>query len=229
MRIRGNGKRKTLAAAMLLGAASLCACSGDPALRDRHLSRTASLSIRRADIVRADRRAAQPPTLRTVSNDAAARAAFLAAAPVFTHPRCQNCHPAGDAPLQGDDSHAHAQNVKRGPDGKGKYGMKCSACHQLTNLPNANMPPGAPNWHLPTPNMRMIFVGKTAGELCRQLKDPSQNGGKTIPRIVEHVTSDKLVLWGWNPGEGRTAPPLSHRQFAALINQWASNGAACPQ
>src|SRR3989449_5653350 len=134
-------------------------------------------------------------TLFRSSDDAAARAAFLAAAPVFTHPRCQNCHPAGDAPLEGDDSHPHAQSVKRGPDGRGKYGMKCSACHQLTNLPGANMPPGAPNWHLPPPNMRMVFVGRTPGELCRQLKDPSQNGGKTIHQIIEHVTSDKLVLW----------------------------------
>ena len=27
-----------------------------------------------------------------------------------------NCHPAGDAPLQGDDSRVHAQNVKRGAE-----------------------------------------------------------------------------------------------------------------
>src|SRR5918997_7040087 len=47
-------------------------------------------------------------------DDAAARAAFEAAAPVFFYPRCMNCHPAGDAPLQGDDSRVHAQNVKRG-------------------------------------------------------------------------------------------------------------------
>ena len=215
MHIRWNWKRKTIAA-LLLGAASLWAGTG-------------RLSTRGGSRVRADYPAGRPATVRTVSDDAAARAAFLAAAPVFTHPRCQNCHPAGDAPLQGDDSHPHAQSVKRGPDGRGKYGMKCSACHQLTNLPGANMPPGAPNWHLPPPNMRMVFVGKTPGELCRQLKDPSQNGGKTIHQIIEHVTSDKLVLWGWNPGEGRTTPPLDHTEFAGLMNQWASNGAACPE
>jgi len=28
-----------------------------------------------------------------------------------------NCHPSRDAPLQGDDSHRHFQNVKRGEDG----------------------------------------------------------------------------------------------------------------
>src|SRR2546428_9932466 len=38
-------------------------------------------------------------------DDAGSRAAFLAAYPVFMHPRCLNCHPRGDAPLQGEDSH----------------------------------------------------------------------------------------------------------------------------
>ncbi len=216
MRIRWNWKRKTIAAVLFLGAAWLWAGTG-------------RLFTRGGNSVRVDLLAGQPAAVRIVRNDVAARTAFLAAAPVFTHPRCHNCHPAGDAPLQGDDSHPHAQNVKRGPDGKGKYGMKCSTCHQLTNLPGANMPPGAPNWHLPPPNMRMVFVGRTPGKLCRQLKDPSRNGGKTIDRIIEHVTSDKLVLWGWNPGEGRGTPPLSHAEFAALMNQWASNGAACPE
>src|SRR5947208_2831620 len=54
-----------------------------------------------------------------------AQQAFLDAYKVFMHPRCMNCHPVGDAPLQGDDSHIHVQNVKRGPEGKGKYALKC--------------------------------------------------------------------------------------------------------
>src|SRR5262245_10196620 len=40
-------------------------------------------------------------------NDAEARAAFTEAFKVFSHPRCVNCHPAGDAPLQGEDSRPH--------------------------------------------------------------------------------------------------------------------------
>ena len=51
-------------------------------------------------------------------DDACAKAAFLAAYSVFMHPRCMNCHPVGDSPLQGDDSHPHEFGVKRGPDGK---------------------------------------------------------------------------------------------------------------
>ena len=213
MHLIRNWKRRTIAVALFLGASSLWA--------------VAALSARGGNGERVGRLSAKPAAV--VRDDAAARAAFLAAAPVFTHPRCQNCHPAGEAPLQGDDSHPHAQSVKRGLHGKGKYGMKCDACHQLTNLPGVHMPPGAPNWRLPPPNMRMVFVGKTPSELCSQLKDPSRNGGKTIDQIIEHVTSDKLVGWGWNPGEDRTTPPLSRPEFAAKMQEWARNGAACPK
>ena len=159
---------------------------------------------------------------------AAAKAAFERAYPVFVSPRCQNCHPLGDAPLQGDDSHVHAQYVKRGPNGQGLYGMTCHTCHQDANAPGANMPPGNPKWGLPPPKMKMVFVGKTAGELCRQLKDPKQNGGRTIAQILTHVSTDDLVGWGWNPGDGRTLPPLSRPDFAAAMKDWADNGAACP-
>ena len=126
-------------------------------------------------------------------NEPASRAAFLAAYPVFMHPRCMNCHPAGDAPLQGEDSHPHLQNVKRGPDGKGLYALKCGNCHQNQNLAGEGMPPGHPEWHLPPANMRMVFQGKTPAELARQLKDPKQNGGKTLEGILKHVSEDTLV------------------------------------
>jgi cytochrome c5 len=169
------------------------------------------------------------PATPYVSNDAAAQAAFLRAWTVFNSPRCRNCHPAGDAPLQGDDSHPHVQDVKRGPDGHGVYGMKCNTCHQLTNTPGDNMPPGNPKWGLPPPNMKMVIVGETPGQFCRQLKDPTQNGGRTLAQITTHVSSDDLVGWAWNPGEGRTLPPLTRPQFASAVREWVKNGAACPQ
>jgi len=163
------------------------------------------------------------------TDEAASREAFLAAYKVFMHPRCMNCHPAGDVPLQGEDSHLHSQNVKRGPDGGGKYALKCSNCHQQTNLPGDNMPPGNPTWRLPLPEMPLIFEGKTPAELCRQLKDPKQNGGKTLEQLFHHIAEDKLVLWGWDPGDGRTKPPLTHAEFVQKMRAWIDNGAACPE
>ena len=178
--------------------------------------------------IRAEKHAA-PSAGSATRDDAGARAAFAAAAPVFFHPRCMNCHPSGDRPLQGDDSHPHAQNVQRGPLGDGRYGMKCTTCHQQENTPGPHMPPGAVVWRLPPPKMPMVIQGKTPRELCEQLKDPARNGGKTLQQIIEHVTSDKLVGWGWNPGEGRTLPPLSREEFARNVKLWVEKGAACPE
>ncbi|MFZ3214674.1 MAG: hypothetical protein WA192_01300 [Candidatus Acidiferrales bacterium] len=175
--------------------------------------------------------AAEPPGANDANdaNAAAAQAAFNRAWTVFDSPRCRNCHPSGDAPLQGDDGHTHIQDVKRGPDGKGVYGMRCNTCHQAANLPGANMPPGNPNWHLPPPNMKMVIQGETAGQFCRQLKDPAQNGGRTLAQVIEHVSSDALVGWGWNPGDGRTLPPLNRPEFVAAMKAWVDAGASCPQ
>jgi hypothetical protein len=160
---------------------------------------------------------------------AASRTAFLDVYKVLIHPRCMNCHPSGDAPLQGDDSHPHMQNVRRGKDGNGKYALKCANCHQERNLPGENMPPGNPTWHLPKPEMPLVFESKSPRELADQLKDPKRNGGKTLEQLVEHVTHDKLVLWGWEPGDGRTTPRLSHDEFAKKFREWVEKGAALPE
>ena len=70
--------------------------------------------------------------------------------------------------------------------------------------------PAAPRWHLPGSRVADGFPGQIPRQLCRQLKDPRQNGGLTPDRFLHHVTTDPLVLWAWDPGEGRTSPPLSH-------------------
>src|SRR5436190_7848801 len=47
-------------------------------------------------------------------DEAASRTAFLEVYKVLMHPRCMNCHPSGNRPLQRDDGHVHTMNVKRG-------------------------------------------------------------------------------------------------------------------
>src|ERR1700690_249905 len=49
----------------------------------------------------------------------AARAAFEGIVPVLRNPRCMNCHSKGDFPRQGDGSHRHTMQVRRGPHGDG--------------------------------------------------------------------------------------------------------------
>jgi len=158
----------------------------------------------------------------------ASQQAFLQVYKVLMSPRCMNCHPSGDIPLQGEYSLLHTQGVKRGPDGKGLYALKCSNCHQAQNTPGLNMPPGNPNWHLPPADMKMVFQGKTPRQLAMQLKDPNQNGHKTLNELIKHVSSDSLVLWGWRPGDGRTKPPLDHATFAKMFREWVQKGAVVP-
>lgn len=166
--------------------------------------------------------------LLPVKDSAASQKAFLAAYKVLMSPRCMNCHPAGDAPLQGEDSKLHAQGVKRGVDGKGVYALKCANCHQPQNSVGEHMPPGNPNWHLPPANMKMVFEGKSPRELAAQLKDSKKNGNKTMAQLIDHVTNDKLVLGGWQPGEGRALPPTSHAAFVKNFKEWIDKGAYLP-
>ena len=156
--------------------------------------------------------------------------AFETVRAVLQHPRCQNCHPPGDAPLQYDDGLPHGQLVTRGPEGKGVPGLECATCHRETNPPDSygpNQPPGAPNWHLPPAHTKMVFLGLSSSELCRMLKDPKNTGGKDLPALLEHVRSDPLVLWGWTPGVGRAPVSIPHAEFVRAFERWLAAGAPC--
>jgi len=154
--------------------------------------------------------------------------AFMDVYKVLMSPRCMNCHPSGDVPLQGDDSHLHTMLPRRGKDGKGLYAMKCSNCHQHTTMEGLHKPPGHPDWHLPPANMKMVFQGKTPNQLAKQLVNPKTNGNKTLKKLIEHA-DDGLVKIGWDMGEGRPAPPLSHAEFKKAWITWIEKGAYAPK
>jgi hypothetical protein len=153
--------------------------------------------------------------------------AFEAIVPVLRHPRCMNCHSSGDFPRQGDDRHPHTMQVRRGPDGHGVHPELCSSCHQDRNTAGLHTPPGAPGWHLPSPEMPMIWEGLTDRQLCELPKDPDRNGHRSVQQIVEHMASP-LVLWGWHPGDGRAAVPMAQGEFLSRVREWAAKGAGCP-
>jgi hypothetical protein len=175
--------------------------------------------------------AAEPPAARAktaVPASGGEASLFAALAPVLRHPRCMNCHSSGDFPRQGDDGHPHAMNVRRGPDGHGVTAEKCSTCHQDHNLAGAHLPPGAPRWGLPPAATPMIWQDRSDAQICQSIKDPKQNRNRNLEQLVEHLTEDKLVMWGWNPGEGRTPIPMPHDEFAAKVKAWQAAGAPCP-
>ena len=165
--------------------------------------------------------------LMVVKDSIASVAAFKQVYAVLMSPRCMNCHPAGNIPLQGDDSHLHTMLPKRGVEGKGVLAMKCSNCHQAENTPGLHTPPGNPNWHLPPDNMKMVFQGRSANQLAKQLVNPKQNGNKGMKELIAHA-DDGLVLAGWNPGEGRSLPPISHAEFKKAWLKWLQTGAFAP-
>ncbi|MGN6750633.1 MAG: Isoquinoline 1-oxidoreductase subunit [Xanthobacteraceae bacterium] len=159
--------------------------------------------------------------------DSAARAAalFTEAAKVFTHPRCMNCHPAGDRPRQGDLRRLHQPPVARGEDGFGLPAMRCPICHQAANFDPGRVP-GDPAWHL-APH-EMAWEGKTLAQICEQIKDPARNGGRSLDDIVHHVGDDHLVGWAWAPGADRQPAPGTQAQAGALLDAWVKAGAVCP-
>jgi len=166
----------------------------------------------------------------TTNDPKKARAAFNDAVKVFNSPRCANCHPAGDTPMQGDTARPHDNDVIRGAKGIGTEELACAMCHLETNTEGEGMAPGSPDWRMPAADMKMVFPGLTAGQLCRNLKDPKMNGGhKTAKDAIHHIETDPRVRWAWTPGEGRKPPPMGFEMFVKKMNEWVANGAACPE
>ncbi len=168
-----------------------------------------------------------PPEAFDSISDSAERSAamFDEMVKVFRHPRCNNCHVDGDRPRQGDDRRLHQPWVRRGDSGFGVPGLRCYSCHNEENFDPAGIP-GAVNWHLAPRSM--AWEGKSATDICEQLKDPERNGDRSLADIVEHVEKDPLVTWGWAPGGKRASAPGTQAVFVALMGAWVENGAVCP-
>jgi mono/diheme cytochrome c family protein len=165
---------------------------------------------------------------KTMNNDSVESVkAFMEVYKVLMSPRCMNCHPSGDIPLQGDDSHLHTMFPRRGNDGKGVYAMKCQNCHQPQNTAGIHTPPGNPKWQLPPADMKLVFQGKSARDLALQIMDYNKNGHKNKEQLLEHAR-DTLVKAGWNMGEGRPAPPLAYNDFLKAWDTWIETGAYAP-
>jgi hypothetical protein len=172
-----------------------------------------------------------PKTFEPIS-DARERsvALFAEAGKVITHPRCVNCHPATERPLQTDAQRPHLPRVVRGEAGLGSPGLACTSCHQADNIRLVGVSlksmPGHPKWQLAP--LEMAWEGQTLGAICSQIKDPARNGGKDLAALHEHMAHDSLVGWGWNPGEGREPAPGNQEVFGQLIQAWIDTGAHCP-
>ena len=163
-------------------------------------------------------------------SSARSRALFTEAAKVITHPRCLNCHPPTRSPTQGDTLHPHMPPIRAGEGGTGVAGLNCTTCHRSGNTTivgsRIGSVPGAEHWLLAPASM--AWQGRTLGEICVQLKDPTRNGRRSLVDIQKHLSTDHLVGWAWHPGDGRQPAPGTQELFGALINAWIASGAECP-
>lgn len=164
-------------------------------------------------------------TQTRAASDAESVAAWGKIAGVLQHPRCLNCHQL-DRPLQGDSRRVHIPAVVRGPDNFGTGTMRCYNCHNDTGNNEMAGVPGAPHWQLAPATM--LWEGLSSAELCRMLKNPALSGRPTPDALVEHMDTEKLVLWGWQPGGRREPIPISHKEFVDLVKAWVAGGTACP-
>ena len=139
---------------------------------------------------------------------------------VLQSPRCLNCHPNDDVPRQGESFRRHGFGVERGAADHGGPVQQCATCHRDENNSYSRIP-GAPHWGLAPRSMG--WIGLTGEELRIRLLDPEQNGGRSVEELVEHMTHDKLVLWAWEPGEGRKPPPVPLEEFRAALRQWLAS------
>jgi hypothetical protein len=161
----------------------------------------------------------------TGDTEARSAAMFIELGKVLTHPRCVNCHPAGDRPHQGELGRLHQPPVERGVDGFGLVAMRCPICHQQANFDPGRVP-GHPEWHLAPRGM--AWEGKTLGEICAQIKDRERNGGRSLEELVHHIGTDSLVGWAWAPGFDRRPAPGTQKEAGALADAWVKTGAVCP-
>ncbi|MFY0538693.1 hypothetical protein [Nannocystis pusilla] len=119
---------------------------------------------------------------------------------MMLHPRCTNCHPAGDSPLQGDTAQLHDPPVVRGPANEGVPGLLCTSCHQDANLELARVP-GRPSgtWR------RSRWRG--SGSRRRRCASRSRIPSATAARRWRRSSSTRRTT-SWSRGLG--ARPRAH-------------------
>jgi Cytochrome c554 and c-prime len=127
------------------------------------------------------------------------RAIFAEVAKVLTHPRCLNCHPAGDRPTQENDVHPHKPFVLRD--------VPCVTCHTDRNFTlheraSYQSIPGHPHWMMAP--IEMAWQGKSIGEICHNSKIAIATAGA----IWRCCTNISLTMTWWL-GDGSRAPVAS--------------------
>ena len=160
------------------------------------------------------------------------RALFNEVAKVVTHPRCMNCHPAGEHPTQGNDQHEHMPPTCAARPASASPGV-------LLGLPHREELHAGRHRRDATRAFRAIRAGSSRrsrwrGRASRSARSASSSrtrsatAARSLALLHEHFAKDDLVAWGWAPGEGREPAPGTQQQLGELAQAWIDTGAECP-
>jgi hypothetical protein len=149
-------------------------------------------------------------------------AMFTEMMPVWTSPRCVNCHGATipDVMPEGQNHEGGLVDVVRGPSGDATFDGSgtCQGCHD-----------GAPpSWRLAP--ARMSLVDKDAETLCRQMrKVNSLSVAANREQFNQHLHNDFLIDIAFVGNRGisdveAAPPPMSREAFFAAAQRWLDNG-----
>ncbi len=155
-------------------------------------------------------------------------AMFAALMPVFSSPRCVNCH-GGTNPATNTNHKGGQQDIVLNHDDEMVNNDECVLCH--------NAPEARP-WRL-APKIAS-FAGKDAKQLCRQLRSgPGRFDLRAAfdrADLQEHLQTDELigVAFIGQKGIGRGSafwedtttepPPMTRARFVALARHWLEDG-----
>lgn len=162
-------------------------------------------------------------------------AAFERIYEVASHPRCSNCHVGSDnLPMWSGPSYGrtrpHGMNINAGESRIGAETLPCSTCHayrdSVNDIPHA-APQVAMSWMLAP--AEAAWFGRSAVEICEQLRDPERNGNRDMLALAAHLDHDLILHWAWNPGGGREPAPYSLQEHVDDILIWGVAGMPCPE
>jgi hypothetical protein len=171
-----------------------------------------------------------PPTAVGQDDGNPGLALFGEMMPVFTSPRCSNCH-GGVDPVSGANHEpgpvADSTRLSNGDMGFDERGV-CQECHTA----------GTANWRVAPRDF--AFVGRDALTLCRQIRRNSGLAGGDADAggfFVNHIANDDLIGVGF-AGQGGIGedspfatitpdpPPMSRSEMVAAAQRWVGEGHA---
>jgi len=151
---------------------------------------------------------------------------FAPMMPVFSHPRCSNCHGAVDVLAGVNHDQLEKSDVPLNDDGDMLSGQdgnaKCRECHDEDEQNSV--------WRL-APRSK-TFAGKDVKSLCTELVDVN---GLTDPArradFLQHLTSDQLIGFAFEGRRGmvdndQQQPPMDRPTFVNLARRWLDEGKA---